>query len=225
MKYVYALAAFLVGTIVSVHCNTPKVAASAQPLGQVPEWLFRALQRHLDNPSVLEPEDISYGYVWLKAGSRPQVLASARTDRLNGVIALFEDTGTGYQEVYAREEPVYEFSVAGHRRQLVFFVSGLGGTGVQNNYYYLVGYTGTRYAEIWRGVAVASLFSGPLPYTYTTGALRFDPGHTNFVYTKTTLSYNQYAFEANKPSGQSVDTWLFRLDPETNKVIDSTWLK
>lgn len=221
----YALAVLLLGTLVFLCCNTPKVASSAQQSREVPEWLFRSLQQHLDNPSVLEPEDISYCYVWLKAGSRPQMLASARIDRLNGVLALFEDTGSGYREVYVREEPVYELSVAGHRRQLVSFVSGLGGTGVQNNYYYLVGYTGTRYAELWRGVAVASLFTGPLPYTYTTGALRFDPGHTYFVYSKTTLRYNQYELEPDKPSGHSVETWLFRLDPETNKVIDSTLLK
>lgn len=167
----YTLAALLAGTLVCVHCNTPpKVTSPAQPHGQVPEWLFRTLQRQLDNPSVLEPEDISYGYVWLKAGRRPQVVASARIDRLNGVLALFEDTGAGYTEVYTKKEPVYELSVTGHRRQLVSFVSGLGGTGVQHNFYYLVGYTGSQYAELWRGVAVAFLFTGPLPYTYTTRA-------------------------------------------------------
>ena len=222
----YTLAALLAGTLVCVHCNTPpKVTSPAQPHGQVPEWLFRTLQRQLDNPSVLEPEDISYGYVWLKAGRRPQVVASARIDRLNGVLALFEDTGAGYTEVYTKKEPVYELSVTGHRRQLVSFVSGLGGTGVQHNFYYLVGYTGSQYAELWRGVAVAFLFTGPLPYTYTTRALRFDPGQSNFVYTKTTLRYNQYEFEPNMPSSQAVETWLFRLDPETNRIADSTLLK
>jgi hypothetical protein len=225
MRYWYTLTVLLICASTFYHCSPPGEASAAKQNPDVPGWLFAALQKHLDNPSVLEKEDISYSYVWLKAGDRPQVVANARIDRLNGVLAVFEHTGNGYREVYVKLEPVYEVSVAGHRRQWVMFVSGLGGTGVQNNFYHLLGYTGGQYTEVWSGVAVASQFTGPLPSTYTNGALRFDPGLSQFLYTQTTLHYQQHDFEWNKPSGQKTTTWLFSLDPETGRVKDSSLIQ
>ncbi|SHN87143.1 hypothetical protein [Desulfitobacterium chlororespirans] len=101
----------------------------------VPDWLYQSLQQKFNSATIsIKQEDITFILVNLKESGKSQVAAFLSIDRMNGYFILYEFREGKYVEVYSKSEPVYSMQVyggGGGGKQLLAFISGHGGTGVQ----------------------------------------------------------------------------------------------
>lgn len=185
----------------------------------VPDWLVSAMKAEFLNPDLVKPNDITLAQVRLKETNEPQILAYLTIDRLNGVIMLFEDKGEGYKTVYKRNEPVYGIQIYGAGNgQLVSFITGFGGTGFQENNFYLIGYNSDSYKELWKDIAEKYNFGGPLPYSHTQGAINFDLANEMMIYTQQVRTYDKLEYNEDAPDKIENITSYFKFDHESGKL-------
>lgn len=189
-----------------------------------PNWLLKAVKAEFKSSSLVDPKDITFVQVRMRDIPKPQILAYITMDRLNGLIILFEDTGDGYKAVYKRNEPVYGVQVFGSgSNQVVAFTAGHGGTGIQENFFYVLGYSTEIYKELWKGAAERYTFTGALPYSYTLGAINLDMTNQSLIYTQYIRTYNKPQFDINTPDLAETKTFYFIYDADTGeyKLVDT----
>lgn len=167
----------------------------------VSDWLYQSLLEKFKNTTfLLEKEHITFAQVNLKQSEMPQIAAYVTIDRLNGYFAIYEYVENEYIEVFSKSEPIYGMQVfGGGKEQLIGFTSGLGGTGVQENNFHLIGYTNNGYSEVWSGIAEKNEFRGEIPYYRTIGSYNLSIDNKGLVYSKTIQTYNNMEIDLNSP--------------------------
>jgi len=191
----------------------------------VPSWLYEFFKAKFKEPDLVKPENITFLHVRMNSNEPPQIAAYLTIDRLNGVFALFELQGDKYKEVYVKEKPIYGLQVLGNsNKQYVAFIAGLGGTGYQDNSFYLLGYTSKGYKEVWKGIAERYTF-GPKQNYIIIGAINFHIPNEQLIYSQFKRTYKsspQSQFDINKPDKTEKSIKVLKYDENlmTFKVVD-----
>lgn len=182
----------------------------------VPDWLYQSLQQKFNSATTsIKQEDITFILVNLKESDKSQVAAFVSIDRVNGYFILYEFRQGKYVEVYSKSEPVYGMQVYGGGKQLLAFISGHGGTGVQENSFHVIGYTSKGYSEIWSGIAEKFMFGGQVPDYRTIGSINLTMDNQTLVYSITEELYNKI----DKPDKVEQTVEIYKYDTEQEKFV------
>lgn len=187
----------------------------------VPDWLYQSLLEKFENTTfLLEKEHITFAQVNLKQSEIPQIAAYVTIDRLNGYFAIYEYVENEYIEVFSKSEPIYGMQVfGGGKEQLIGFTSGLGGTGVQENNFHLIGYTNNGYSEVWSGIAEKYEFWGEPPYYSTIGSYNLSMGNKSLFYSKNIQTYNNFEVDPNNPDSSQQYYELLIYDDQLGRFV------
>lgn len=217
------LSLLLLTSLLLAGCSGQGTPASKErPAGMevVPDWLYESVKAKFESSSVsVTKNKITMLRIHLKDSEKPQIAAYLTLDHLTGVFVLYEYQDGSYREVYVKNEPVYGVQVFGGGQQFLAFISGFGGTGVQENYFHLLGYTNGGYTEVWSDVAEQVKFSGPPPYYRVIGSISLSMDGQALVYSRYKEIFEGSEVDVSRPDRIKQDAELYNYNKEKGKFL------
>ncbi|TRY26991.1 hypothetical protein FOI68_05300 [Brevibacillus sp. LEMMJ03] len=186
--------------------------AAAERSSAIPEWPFDSFKQKFSQPDLIDKEDVTLVTLRMnRTRKSPEIAAFLTTSHLEGWFVLYAEENGVYKEVYAKQEPVYGVQVHGAGDQMISFLSGVGGSGVQKNNFHLLSYTQQGYKEVWSGLAYDLLANGPPPFHQTIGTIYTEDNTRKLYYQQTTYIFNE---DISRISSTKQLTHVYHYDEE-----------
>ncbi len=186
--------------------------AAVERSSAIPEWPFDSFKQKFSQPDLIDKEDVTLVTLRMnRTRKSPEIAAFLTTSHLEGWFVLYAEENGVYKEVYGKQEPVYGVQVHGAGDQMISFLSGVGGSGVQKNNYHLLSYTQQGYKEVWSGLAYDMLANGPPPFHTMIGKFFIEDHTGKLYYQQTTYIYNE---DISRISSTKQLTHVYHYDEE-----------
>ena len=202
---VYSMRKVIVILIFIYSCTFNQQPTQEKSTASSFDWIVDSVKNKMDNPSVVTDKDVKYLYFHHPSLMKPAIIAWITLDRLNGGIYVYTWKNNKYELVFQENRPVYSVQVMEREPSFLVFSSGMGGTGQQTNNYQVLLIRNNATKTLWKGTAEDFNFNGNPPYHYKLGAISFNAGGDEMIYSVKDRMYNNREYEIDKPN-KSVDS-------------------